>query len=272
MSWICGLGGRVDPDDRHRRRQRVARSRTAPCRDTCGARTSGATTATPGVAATVVERGLRQPRLAERRDAQVGPADERGRPSRSTAASIPAFVARPAKSTATPRATPAAVRLVRSGRARRPRQARRLRPRIGSEPELGEAADERRRVVVARAGRARSSSRMRPSPTTQHPVGVRGRLRVVGDEDDRLAPLLARAPQRVEDLGAGRVVEVAGRLVGEEQRRTGHERPGDGDPLLLAGRQLVGLVVLLAGQVDELDDIADAIGRARRVTGPGRRS
>ena len=92
----------------------------------------------------------------------------------------------------------------------------------------------------------------------QHAVGVGGRLRVVGDEDDRLAPLLAGPPQRVEDLGAGRVVEVAGRLVGEEQRRARHEGAGDGDALLLAGRQLVRLVVLLAGQVDELDDVADA--------------
>ena len=90
-------------------------------------------------------------------------------------------------------------------------------------------------------------------------VRIGGRLRVVGDEDDRLVPLLAGAPERVEDLGAGRVVEVAGRLVGEQQRRPGHERPGDGDALLLAGRELVGLVVLLAGQVDERDDVADPL-------------
>ena len=55
-------------------------------------------------------------------------------------------------------------------------------------------------------------------------------------------PIDARAPQRVEDLAAGRVVEVAGRLVGEQEGRPGDEGPGDGDALLLAGRQLVGLV------------------------------
>ena len=124
--------------------------------------------------------------------------------------------------------------------------------------------------VAASWSRRRPSSivsRMRPVADDQHAVGVGGRLRVVGDEHDRLVPLLARAPQRVEDLGAGRVVEVAGRLVGEEQRRAGHERTGDRDALLLAGRQLVGLVVLLAGQVDELDHVADALGdlAARRV-------
>ena len=55
----------------------------------------------------------------------------------------------------------------------------------------------------------------------EDPVGVGRRLRVVGDEDDRLAALDARAPERVEDLGAGRVVEVAGRLVGEQEGRAG---------------------------------------------------
>src|SRR5207249_3438725 len=67
-------------------------------------------------------------------------------------------------------------------------------------------------------------------------IGVCGRLRVVGDEDDRLAPLHATAPEGVEDLGPGRVVEVAGGLVREEERRPGHERTGDGDAPLLAGR------------------------------------
>ena len=94
----------------------------------------------------------------------------------------------------------------------------------------------------------------------ENPIGVRGGLRVVGHEDDRLVALDARPPERLEDLGAGRVVEVAGRLVGEEERRARHERAGDRDPLLLAGRQLVGLVVLLPGQVDERDDVPDPIG------------
>ena len=102
-------------------------------------------------------------------------------------------------------------------------------------------------------------SRIRPVADDEDAVGVGRRLRIVGDEDDRLAALDARAPQRIEDLGAGRVVEVAGRLVGEQERRPGDERAGDGHPLLLARRQLVGLVVLLAGQVDQLDDVADPV-------------
>ena len=46
-----------------------------------------------------------------------------------------------------------------------------------------------------------------------------------------------------QDVGAGRAVEVAGRLVGEDQGGIGDERPGDRDALLLAAGQLGRLVV-----------------------------
>ena len=74
-----------------------------------------------------------------------------------------------------------------------------------------------------------------PVGDDEDPVGVGRGLRVVGDEDDRLVPLDARPPERVEDLRAGRVVEVAGRLVGEQEGGPGDKGTGDGDPLLLAG-------------------------------------
>ena len=45
-----------------------------------------------------------------------------------------------------------------------------------------------------------------------------------------------------EDLVAGAAVEVAGRLVGEQDRRAVDQRPGDGDALLLAAGELVGPV------------------------------
>ena len=44
--------------------------------------------------------------------------------------------------------------------------------------------------------------------------------------------------QELDDLPAGDGVEVAGRLVGDEDRRIVDERAGDGGPLLLAARQL----------------------------------
>ncbi len=129
-----------------------------------------------------------------------------------------------------------------------------------SEPELGESRDERRRVVI---GSPPQLDGVADPPVTddEHTVGVGGRLRIVGHQDDRLVPLLARPPERVEDLGPGRVVEVAGRLVGEEEGRSGDQGAGHRDPLLLAGRQLVGLVVLLAGQFDRGDHVPDPLGQ-----------
>ena len=63
--------------------------------------------------------------------------------------------------------------------------------------------------------------------------------RVVGDHHDRLAELAHGVTHEREDLGAGRAVEVAGRLVGEDDLRAARQRAGDGDALLLAARQLV---------------------------------
>ena len=71
-----------------------------------------------------------------------------------------------------------------------------------------------------------------------HPVGVRGRGRVVGDHDDGLAQLADRVAQERQHLGAGAGVEVAGRLVGEDHLGPRHQRPGQRDPLLLAAGQL----------------------------------
>src|SRR2546426_11037475 len=62
---------------------------------------------------------------------------------------------------------------------------------------------------------------------------TRRRLQPVAHDDDggaRARP----APERVEDDGAVGVVQVAGGLVGEEQRRGVQHRPAKSDPPLLA--------------------------------------
>ena len=69
-------------------------------------------------------------------------------------------------------------------------------------------------------------------------VGDRGRARIVGHHHDRLAVVVARAPEQREDLGARARVEVARRLVGEDDRRPRDERARDRDALLLAAREL----------------------------------
>ena len=55
----------------------------------------------------------------------------------------------------------------------------------------------------------------------QHVVGVRRGVEVVGHHDDGLAELAHAAAQVVEHLRRGRAVEVAGRLVGEDDVRLG---------------------------------------------------
>ena len=54
-----------------------------------------------------------------------------------------------------------------------------------------------------------------------------------------LVPGLGADPQQLGlHVLAGHLVEGAERLVHQQQRRVGGERPGDGDPLLHAARQL----------------------------------
>ena len=139
------------------------------------------------------------------------------------------------------------------------------------QPELGEPRDQRSGRVVG----SPAEHDLVPNPAVlDHldPIGVGSRLGIVGDEDDRLAALVARAPEGLEDLAARREVEVAGRLVGQHDRRSIDQGPGDRDPLLLAGRQLVGPMALLAGEVDQLEDVADSIRRDAPARDPGRRS
>ena len=60
----------------------------------------------------------------------------------------------------------------------------------------------------------------------------------MGDHHDRLAELVDAVPQEAQHLGAGAAVEVAGRLVGEDDLGPADQRAGDGDPLLLPAGQL----------------------------------
>ena len=72
--------------------------------------------------------------------------------------------------------------------------------------------------------------------------------------------------QERQDLVGPLGVQVAGRLVGQDQRRLVDERPGDRDALLLAARQLGRTVVGPLGEADELErlDGHRSAGRARR--------
>ena len=56
----------------------------------------------------------------------------------------------------------------------------------------------------------------------------------VGDDDDDFVVFVCKVAEEVDDSGFGVFVEVAGWLVGHDDRRVGGEGAGDGDALLLA--------------------------------------
>ena len=63
-------------------------------------------------------------------------------------------------------------------------------------------------------------------------------------------PSRCRSAEELEDLVARLAVEVAGGLVGQQQRRPLDQGPGDGHPLALAAGHLVGAVAHAVGQPD----------------------
>ncbi len=63
-------------------------------------------------------------------------------------------------------------------------------------------------------------------------MGVDGHFRIVRHEDHRDA-FRIESLKHAENLDARLRIEIAGRLVSQDQRRTANERPGDRYPLLL---------------------------------------
>jgi hypothetical protein len=91
----------------------------------------------------------------------------------------------------------------------------------------------------------------------------------VRDHHGRLPAVLNRLPQQLEDLAAGLGVEVAGRLVGEDDGRLRDESAGDRHALLLAAGELGGPVhppVLEPDRLDELlePDLVDLLAGDRQ--------
>jgi hypothetical protein len=66
---------------------------------------------------------------------------------------------------------------------------------------------------------------------------ARGEVLVVGDQHERGAGLCAQAEQQVHHRIAGGLVQIAGRLVGEQQPRPWREGAGQCDALLFAAGQ-----------------------------------
>ena len=98
----------------------------------------------------------------------------------------------------------------------------------------------------------------------QQAVGERGGVRVVGDHHDRLVEVVDGVAQQFEHVVGGLRVEVAGRLVGEHDRRARDQRARDGDALLLAAGQLGRAVVQAVADADRVDQPVEplAVGLA----------
>ena len=65
-----------------------------------------------------------------------------------------------------------------------------------------------------------------------------GQRRIMGNQQQRRAEPCMLVEQVVDDRLAGRAVEIAGRLVGQQQRRAGDKGARDRDTLLLAAGKL----------------------------------
>ena len=81
--------------------------------------------------------------------------------------------------------------------------------------------------------------------------------------------------QQIDDLLAGGLVEIAGRLVGEQDRRIGRERARQRDALLLAAGELRRIVMQPFAEPDRGQLLLGArmrVGSRRRVRAAPRRS
>src|SRR3954454_9270563 len=83
-------------------------------------------------------------------------------------------------------------------------------------------------------------------------------LVVVRGHDDR-RPGAVDPVEQAHDADARGGVEVAGRLVGQQDRGPVDERPGDGDALLLAAGQLVREAALLTGEADQVEHLRHGV-------------
>nr|BFF16361.1 hypothetical protein GCM10025699_76640 [Microbacterium flavescens] len=91
-------------------------------------------------------------------------------------------------------------------------------------------------------------------------------------EQDRHAVLVVDPPQQVEHLARRLRVEGAGRLVRDEHVGAVRQGPGDADALLLAARELGGVLEGLVRETDEVEQLLDAVdglvaGEAREPEG-----
>src|ERR1051325_10507917 len=106
-----------------------------------------------------------------------------------------------------------------------------------------------------------SSSRLMPSTARrlcqrELRVGVLDYDRIVRRADDRRAGLAGERREEHGERARVRLVEPCGRLVDEQQARLGGERPGDGDPDLLACGEPRDALARAFGETNRAEHVA----------------
>src|SRR4029453_11485456 len=97
-----------------------------------------------------------------------------------------------------------------------------------------------------------------PAVGEEHDAVGEGRaVRVVGDHDDRLAHIGHRTLQERQQLRRRVRVEVAGRLVGEDEGRPVDERPCTGHSLLLPPGHLARTVAEALSEAELADQVVE---------------
>ena len=100
----------------------------------------------------------------------------------------------------------------------------------------------------------------------QDAVAAPGQRHVVGDQDQGRALGARQLEQEVHHLLAGGAVEIAGRLVGQQELGPADEGARHGNPLLLAARELRRIV---AEAMAEPDPLERRFGRLEGIAAAG---
>ena len=135
-----------------------------------------------------------------------------------------------------------------------PRRSRSAKRRSAAKREA-QARRSCRRRLVARAARAHADDA----------VAARRERRIVGHQRQRRAALGGQREQQFDDRLARGLVEIAGGLVGDQQRRSRRQRAGQRDALLLAARELGRI---MADALREADGGQFRCARARASRAP----
>ena len=167
-------------------------------------------------------------------------------------------------------ASPPSRRLASSASARSARSVRKptavtdvtASTRAASRMRTSPAARSRR--IWRQASRSTLTGRQQPAGCqAQDAPAARRQALVVGHQHQGGAVLRIEFEQQVDDGATGLGVQVAGGLVGEQQRRPGDEGARQRDALLLAAGQLARIVLEALAKADPAQDRSRACLRRR---------